>query len=541
MTTTTTPDPSAVEAQARAALEALLAQAADDDDMAGALQDVLEDMALEVESPERAEAIRKAAEAQAAGVLTEAEREARKQDNADRYALRRERATRAAKATVRKEQAQELHKHRDPLSILTGAALRDLDEPEPPAVVEKYLAMNSSVLLFSPPKTGKTVHVHDLCASLTTGAALFGKLEVAPIPEGAQVVLIDTELPRANARRRMGEAKPDWDHLTLVSAENNLDELDATQPEVYARWVETLRSLKAWVVIIDTLGPVVSDAGLDANTEGHKLILAWKQLVNEAGGVGTVFIDHSNPNHTEVSGPRGDSQKANYAGGYLYLRPAGDFGMDDELPTEYIISGHTRAGNLYLDLTREGAHFRVEHGGVPQAKVDPVEQDAYDYGGRVQELVEDMHRELVAQYADDHPDKERAADHPQNYPSLNQLRTRATAQLSQFTRDAKGQAYGRPRWGKILDELLRQGVLEDVNHGAQIRFRANLSRRPVNPRKTTVVGVHGQQGTPLDLDAVPPRERVFGPQAEVETAPDDTPEDVVEPAPEDAVADTPQG
>lgn len=260
------------------------------------------------------------------------------------------------------------------------------------------------------------------------------------------------------------------------------------------------------------------------------MVLAWKQTVNEAGGRGTIFVDHSNPNHTEVRGPRGDSQKVNYVGGFLHLRPAGDFTMDDELPTEYIISGHTRAGDLYLDLNRNGAHFTADHDGVSRTKVDPVERDAYDYGPRILRYAEELREEQAKVNEDRDPDD------PKNYPSERTLVQRCLSRMGDQTR------YGRDRWKKIVEHLMGLGALEDVHPtGAQTRLRPNEARYIPDPSGSVMTPNRRTQGTPLTMDREAIQARVFGPRplpvtdGDTESEAEATLEDVV------VTEDTPAG
>lgn len=467
-----------------------------DDSERDALREALEDLTLEVEDPDHPAL-------SATSITPAVDRDAAAQERLNQLEYRREKARRTAKELIRKEELGDAGGKDDPdtVPVILGENFDTVERPDEDNLVQEFLNHGGQTILYALEKIGKTKLVHDLVASLTTGRKFLDVLDVVQAPEGSRVVIVDTELEPWAAVSRMKELNLDPARVALIPAKTYSRSLDVLDPEKAGKWAEKLRDVGAWVVIFDTLGPLITRNGYDNNSDAGAFLLALRDLVAASGAVGHVVVDHESPKAADSGkGPKGDTSKTAYADQITHLQ--GQRGDDGALPTEYVMDSRGRAGDGHWELARLDSHFSADPANSVRFKRDPLATAAHKLQDRVKEVVETIREQIAAA----HPSRE--PHDTRNFPSKRNLAETCWAKID--SSDAPGQH----RWRDVLDILIRHHVLEVENPTSSSAVLRPGNGYAPDPYATVVVAAPEGQGTPLDLDAdgPTPAEKVFGPQ-----------------------------
>ncbi|ORU98768.1 hypothetical protein AWB93_13065 [Mycobacterium bohemicum] len=167
--------------------------------------------------------------------------------------------------------------------------------------IDDLLPMGGRALLAAQQKAGKTSLLAALLRSLVDGADFLGRYGVQPVD---RVDLFDTELDERMLRRwlrRQGIAN--MDRIRVHSLRGRLSTFDFRDPTLRRHWLAELRGSD--FVVLDCLRPVLDTMGLSEHTEAGAFLVAWDELLNDAGVDGAVVAHHMGH---EQERARGDSR-----------------------------------------------------------------------------------------------------------------------------------------------------------------------------------------------------------------------------------------
>lgn len=194
-----------------------------------------------------------------------------------------------------------------------GAFLREEIAP-PDFVVEPFLPVGGSGILFSLPGVAKTWLVHRLALSVGKGESWLG----FNAPRPRRVLLVDGELPAAILHRRLaavqnGEASPAVGMVSVLCAEDLMRHrsrpLDLGDKEERGALLEEIIALdekqRPQLVILDNLAALW--LALDENNNGFisSEVNAWIARLRFLGCA--VLLVHHAPKAGMIQGPRGGS------------------------------------------------------------------------------------------------------------------------------------------------------------------------------------------------------------------------------------------
>lgn len=214
---------------------------------------------------------------------------------------RKLRAREEAKRIVRRERINE-QGERPRLKI--GADF--LAEPDPPISyrLDELWPAGGRVLLAAQFKAGKTTAVGNLVRSLVDGEPFLGRFTVTS--RASRVVVIDNELSEDMLRRWLRDQDIQrQDLFATLSLRGKLSTFDILDPAVRREWADDLRAIDADVVVFDCLRPVLDALGLDENRDAGRFLVAFDELLTEAGVSEALVIHHMGHNGERS---RGDSR-----------------------------------------------------------------------------------------------------------------------------------------------------------------------------------------------------------------------------------------
>ena len=171
--------------------------------------------------------------------------------------------------------------------------------------VDAVAPVDARILLSAQWKAGKTTLIGNWVRALVDGDPFLGRFAVnAP---ANRVVLIDDEMSENMLRawlraQNINNTAAVADVITLrgnVAAFNLLDE------HCFAAWAQRLAGAGCDYLILDCLRPVLDALGLDENHDAGRFLVAFDALLNEAGILDALLVQHMG--HTNERA-RGDSR-----------------------------------------------------------------------------------------------------------------------------------------------------------------------------------------------------------------------------------------
>ncbi|PRX95599.1 AAA family ATPase [Allonocardiopsis opalescens] len=212
--------------------------------------------------------------------------------------LTRERmiAEEALKLEVREEAKRRLRARQRPAEPPRITALNEflaIEDPPQRYRLEGLWPLGGRAMLAAQFKAGKTTMVGNLVRSLVDGDPFLGRFTVEPLAEERRVVVIDDELDERMIRawlRDQGIANPD--RAAVLSLRGKLSSFDILDPQVRTQWAAALRAAGAEVVILDCLAPLLDALGLSEDKEAGQLLVAFDELLGEAGVAEAVVVHH---------------------------------------------------------------------------------------------------------------------------------------------------------------------------------------------------------------------------------------------------------
>lgn len=169
-------------------------------------------------------------------------------------------------------------------------------------LIEDLIERGQSIVIYSPPKTGKSLITLEGAAALATGRGVFGGEPCEPM----RVLYVDIENSPRDIRDRlmaMGYGPADLGNLRYLSFPS-LPALDSPEGGRDLRAVATAHG--AGLVVIDTVSRVIAGSENDADTFAALYRYALAPLKGD--GVSVIRLDHSGKDLT--LGQRGSSAKS---------------------------------------------------------------------------------------------------------------------------------------------------------------------------------------------------------------------------------------
>ena len=166
----------------------------------------------------------------------------------------------------------------------TQRALRALELPPIPTIIDPWLPTASVSLVFGPPSAGKSLWMMTVTKALATGTPLFGTFQCAK----SRVLVVQADMPVGMVQERLQASTSDSDDILMWLTENRqLDVLTAHR--TYADEVAQIRAFDPQVVFVDTLRKTHT---LDENESSapDRVYGAWRTLFP---GATFIFLHHS--------------------------------------------------------------------------------------------------------------------------------------------------------------------------------------------------------------------------------------------------------
>lgn len=174
-----------------------------------------------------------------------------------------------------------------------------VDEPdiEPTYRIGGLWPHGGKVVLSAQAKAGKTTLVANVLRSLADGVPLFDddRFAVEPMQDNATIYVADFELTRGMLRRQLGEQGINGLHRVHVETYLGRGEaFDVRNPEVRAELAAHLRSIRARVIVVDPIGPVLAALNIDEDSNGavRRFLAGLDALALEAGSCELLVTHH---------------------------------------------------------------------------------------------------------------------------------------------------------------------------------------------------------------------------------------------------------
>ena len=216
--------------------------------------------------------------------------------------LRMKRVTMAVQDTIKRERIEK------EASLVTlpeyeqGDLFLGETLPDEDWVIEGLLHNQGKALLSAQMKAGKSTMMLELIRALTTGTPFLGRFKVS---HSFKVVFYDMELGRVMAHRWLGDVPLNQDRLQYVNLLGKGNAVDMRADGLRTNTARRMREIKADVLIVDPISPVLSALGVTENDSEsiRPLLDSFDQLAVEAGLKSVVITAHTgHENKTRARG-----------------------------------------------------------------------------------------------------------------------------------------------------------------------------------------------------------------------------------------------
>lgn len=186
--------------------------------------------------------------------------------------------------------------------------------------IEGWQQLGHRVVFAAQFKAGKTTTVLNLVRCLLEpGARFLDKWDVSPLPKGTTLAVLDFEMAEeepgqldewyeaAGITRESEAAK----RLVLIPMRGRASAFNILDAAVRAEWAARLKAAGAAYLVADCLRPVLDALGLNEHSEAGRFLVAFDELLKEAGIGEALVIQHMG--HPSAEGDakeraRGDSR-----------------------------------------------------------------------------------------------------------------------------------------------------------------------------------------------------------------------------------------
>jgi hypothetical protein len=202
-----------------------------------------------------------------------------------------------------------------------------LAQPDPEVTyrVDRLWPAGGRVLWSAQFKAGKTTGVANVLRSLVDLDPFLDTYDVHA-PDG-RVVLLDDELHVGTLRRWLREQRiRNVEAVDVVPLRGRLSTFDVLEDRTRSAWARRIADAGATVVVLDCLRPVLDSLGLSEDKDGGRFLVAFDELLTEAGAPEALVVHHMG-HHGERS--RGDSRLRDWPDAEWKLVRSGAEGVDD--------------------------------------------------------------------------------------------------------------------------------------------------------------------------------------------------------------------
>lgn len=233
--------------------------------------------------------------------------------------------------------------------VFLGASLPDEDW-----IIEGLLHNQGKALLSAQMKAGKSTLMLEIIRALTTGTPFLGRFRV---PKTMKVVFYDMELGRVMAHRWLNDVPMDKDRLQYVNLLGKGNVVDMRADGLRSNTARRLREIKADVLIIDPISPVLSGLGVTENDSEsiRPLLDSFDQLAVEAGLKAVVITAHTG--HENKERARGSAAFGDWPTALWNMQKHGD---EQDSPRTFAAHGrdvNVPRGGLVFDRATRGYMF----------------------------------------------------------------------------------------------------------------------------------------------------------------------------------------
>ncbi|QIK49644.1 AAA family ATPase [Gordonia hongkongensis] len=221
------------------------------------------------------------------------------------FELEKLRIREEARARLRREQAAGI-------SIPPRISLTDfLAQPDPPIAyrIDRLHPIGGRSLLAAQKKAGKTTFIGNLMRCLVDGGDFLGRFTVSPLH--GRVALIDNELHETTLRRWLRDYNiTNTGAIDVHPLRGKVSTFNILDPDIRTRWAADLRAANTNLVVLDCLRPFLDALGLNEHTEAGQFLVAFDELLSEAGVDEAVVVHHMGHSGERS---RGDSRIGDWA------------------------------------------------------------------------------------------------------------------------------------------------------------------------------------------------------------------------------------
>lgn len=161
-----------------------------------------------------------------------------------------------------------------------------------PYLVDGLWPKGGRVVFAAQNKAGKSTARDNIVKSLVDGDDFLSKYKVH-MPAAGTVVVIDDELHEDQLRRWLRDHDiRNQPRVVVVPMRGKAASFDLTTPEIRAKWAAKMRAMRAVVVLLDCLRPILDALGLSEDKDAGKFLVQFDALLNEAGVEDAMVIHH---------------------------------------------------------------------------------------------------------------------------------------------------------------------------------------------------------------------------------------------------------
>jgi hypothetical protein len=167
-----------------------------------------------------------------------------------------------------------------------------LEQPDEPLRyrVDGLLPAGGRVVFAAQYKAGKTTARDNLIRALVDGEPFLDHFAIEPV-QG--LVLIDNEMSERQMRQWLrDQGIANTDAVRLQGLRGRVGTFNLLDDGTRATWAQRLREVGAQVVVLDCLRPVLDALGLSEDKDAGRFLVAFDQLLLEAGISEGVIVHH---------------------------------------------------------------------------------------------------------------------------------------------------------------------------------------------------------------------------------------------------------
>ncbi|MGH3496300.1 MAG: AAA family ATPase [Nocardioidaceae bacterium] len=208
--------------------------------------------------------------------------------NAFSDAVAREAWTLRVRQTARRRLVAEDAGNRPPPTPVDLTDFLAIDDPDPTYRIDRIWPTGGRILLAAQWKAGKSTMVGNLIRALADGKAFLDHFDIT---RTANILLIDDELDERLLRKWLAAQQIGTpEAVKLLTLKGRATTFDLLDPQTRAHWAHQITG--ADIVILDCLRPILDALSLDENHDAGQFLVAFDDLLNQAGITETIIVHH---------------------------------------------------------------------------------------------------------------------------------------------------------------------------------------------------------------------------------------------------------